>query len=315
MSDRQGPNNVLWSSGKIGCAKMGLVSRAMWHVNRSPLRYAVKTGVNAWHIGEKRERRRQAQLLKVSAAEAAKAEELNRDGYTIVTELMDPIVQQRFAEAGVVRLDGIEASEAKQTSNWKKFWVRLLDAEMQDGRLSADNIFVQYALQPAVINVIATALGEIPWLDYVLLSYSRYAGDDLASSQLWHRDHDDVRVVKLFSYLTDVEEDGDGPFTFLPRQSTEKFGYPLLESHFPDDQVFAKVPRGDIKVMKAPRLTSFMVDTAKCLHMGSRMAPGHGRLLYTATFFAFPRMYPGAHKRPFSATPETSPLQKLIMGL
>jgi hypothetical protein len=294
---------------------MGLMSRAMWHVNRSPLRYAVKSGVNAWHIGEKRERRRQAQLLKVSAAETAKAEGLNRDGYAVVTELMDPIVQQRFAEAGVVRLDGIEASETRQTSNWKKFWVRLLDAEMQDGRLSADNIFVQYALQPAVINVIATALGEIPWLDYVLLSYSRYAGDDLASSQLWHRDHDDVRVVKLFSYLTDVEEDGDGPFTFLPRQSTEKFGYPLLGSHFPDDQVFAKVPRCDIKVMKAPRLTSFMVDTAKCLHMGSRMAQGHGRLLYTATFFAFPRMYPGAHKRPFSATPETSPLQKLIMGL
>jgi hypothetical protein len=287
----------------------------MWHVNRSPLRYAVKTSVNAWHIGEKRKRRREAQLLNVSGAEKAKAQDLNRDGHVVVTELMDPAVQRRFAEAGVARLGDIEASEAKQTSNWKKFWVRLLDAEMHDGRLSADNIFVQYALQPTVINVIATALGEIPWLDYVLLSYSRYAGDDLASSQLWHRDHDDVRVVKLFSYLTDVEVDGDGPFTFLPRQSTDKFGYPLLGSHFSDGRVFAKVPRSDIKVMKAPRLTSFMVDTAKCLHMGSRMAPGHGRLLYTATFFAFPRMYPGAHKRPFSPTPDTSPLQKLILGL
>jgi hypothetical protein len=294
---------------------MGLMSRAMWHVNRSPLRYAVKTGVSAWNIAEKRERKRQAQLLQVSAAEKAKADDLNRNGYVVVTDLMDPAVQQRFADAGVKRLDDIEASETKQTSNWKKFWVRLLDAEMQDGQLSADNIFVQYALQPSAINVVATALGEIPWLDYVLLSYSRYAGDDLASSQLWHRDHDDVRVVKLFSYLTDVEEDGDGPFTFLPRQSTEKFGYPLLGSHFSDDQVFAKVPRSDIKVMKAPRLTTFMVDTAKCLHMGSRMAPGHGRLLYTATFFAFPRMYPGANKRPFFETPATSPLQKLILGL
>ena len=66
---------------------------------------------------------------------------------------------------------------------------------------------------------------------------------------------------------------------------------------------------------KAPRLTSFMVDTAKCRHMGSRMAPGHGRLLYTATFFAFPRIYPGAKIRPFSPTAETPPLQKLVMGL
>jgi hypothetical protein len=295
--------------------QMGLTSRALWHVNRSPLRWAVKTGVSAWNLQEKLERRRQAQLLDVTPGERAKAEDLNRDGYAVVTELMDPAILQQFAEAGSVRLKNVDDSETKQTSTWKKFWVRLLDAEMQDGRLSADNIFVRYALQPTVINVIATALGEIPWLDYVLLSYSRYAGDDFSSSQLWHRDHDDVRVIKLFSYLTNVEQDGDGPFTFLPRQATDKFGYPVLGSHFPDDQVFGKVARSDVKVMKAPRLTSFMVDTAKCLHMGSRMAPGHGRLLYTATFFAFPRMYPGGKLRPFSATPDTSPLQKMVMGL
>jgi hypothetical protein len=294
---------------------MGLMSRALWHVNRSPLRYAVKTGVSAWHLNEKLERRRQAQLLNVSPAEKAKADDLNRDGYAVVTELMDPSIRQEFAEAGVSRLDDIETSEEKQTSTWKKFWVRLLDAEMKNGKLGADNIFVRYALQPAVINIVATALGEIPWLDYVLLSYSRYSGEDFSSSQLWHRDHDDVRVIKLFSYLTDVEDDGDGPFTFLPRQSTDKFGYPIRGSHFPDERVFQKVPRSDIKVMKAPRLTSFMVDTAKCLHMGSRMSPGHGRLLYTATFFAFPRMYPGAKNRPFSPTPDSSPLQKLIMGI
>jgi hypothetical protein len=294
---------------------MGLMQRALWHVNRSPLRYAVKTGVSAWHRNEKLERRREAQALNVSASERAKADDLNRDGYAVVTELMEPSIQQEFAQAGLVRLNDIGASEAKQTSTWKKFWVRLLDAEMKDGKLSADNVFVRYALQPSVVNVVSTALGEVPWLDYVLLSYSRFSGEDLSSSQLWHRDHDDVRVIKLFSYLTDVEDDGDGPFTFLPRQSTDKFGYPLIGSHFPDERVFQKVPRSDIKVMKAPRLTSFMVDTAKCLHMGSRMAPGHGRLLYTATFFAFPRMYPQAASRPFSPMPDTTPLQKLVMGL
>jgi hypothetical protein len=294
---------------------MGLMSRALWHVNRSPLRHAVKTGVSAWHLNEKLERRRQAQLLNVRPAERTKADHLNRDGYAVVTELMDPTIQQEFAQMGVTKLSDIGSAEAKQTSTWKKFWVRLLDAEMLDGRLSADNVFVRYALQPAVINIVTTALGEIPWLDYVLLSYSRHTGEDLASSQLWHRDHDDVRVIKLFSYLTDVEDDGDGPFTFLPRQSTDKFGYPILGSHFADGQVFRKVPRGDIKVMKAPRLASFMVDTANCLHMGSRMAPGHGRLLYTATFFTFPRMYPRVGSRPFSPVPDTTPLQKLILGI
>ena len=294
---------------------MGLMSRALWHVNRSPLRWAVKTGVSTWHLSEKQERRRQAELLTVSAQEKAKAEDLNRDGYTVVTELMDPSIQQAFADAGKVRLKDIEGLEAKQSSTWKKFWVRLLDAEMQNGQLSADNIFVRYAMQKSVVNVVSTALGEVPWLDYVLLSYSRYTGESLASSQLWHRDHDDVRVIKFFSYLTDVEDDADGPFTFLPKQSTDKFGYPLLGSHFPDEQVFNKVPREDIKVMRAPRLSSFMVDTTRCLHMGSRMGPGHGRLLYTATFFSFPRMFPGAKNRPFFATPNTTGFEKLLLGL
>ncbi|MBU6462885.1 MAG: magnesium-dependent phosphatase-1 [Proteobacteria bacterium] len=294
---------------------MGLVSRALWHVNRSPLRHAVKAGVNMWHLSEKRERMRQQSLLNVTPEEKAKAADLNRDGYAVVTELMDQGVLKEFSDAGQARLQGIAEAETKQTSTRKKFWVRLLDAEMRNGQLSADNVFVRYALQPSVINVIATALGEVPWLDYVLLSYSRHTGEDLQSSQLWHRDHDDVRVVKLFSYLTDVETDDDGPFTFLPRQATDKFGYPLLGSHFPDAEVFEKVSRSDVKVVRAPRLASFMVDTAKCLHMGSRMAPGHGRLLYTATYFAFPRIYPGGKKRPFSPAASTTTLQKMVMGL
>ena len=148
-----------------------------------------------------------------------------------------------------------------------------------------------------------------------MLSYSRHTGQDLASSQLWHRDHDDVRVIKFYTYLTDVVEDGDGPFTFLPRQSTDRFGFPLLSSHFPDERVFDKVSRTEVKVMKAPRLASFMVDTSKCLHMGSRIAPGHGRLMYTATFVAFPRIFPGGRNRPFLPTANTSDLQKLILGL
>src|SRR5882757_4997031 len=131
---RRDRSNNAYRPKRIGCRKMGLMSRALWHVNRSPLRYAVKTGVSAWHRNEKLERRRQAQLLNVLPAERAKADDLNRDGYAVVTELLDPAIRQEFAEAGLTRLNGIGASEGKQTSTWKKFWVRLLDAEMKDGR-------------------------------------------------------------------------------------------------------------------------------------------------------------------------------------
>ncbi|MBR0759532.1 phytanoyl-CoA dioxygenase family protein [Bradyrhizobium japonicum] len=294
---------------------MGLMSRALWQVNRSPLRWAVKTGVSTWHYGAKRQRKQELNGLDVSAAQKAAAKDLNRDGYVIVSELIDPSLLQQLAASGEAKLSEIDAADKQQAGYWKKFLVHLLDSEMVDGKLAADNLFVRYALQPGVVNVVASALGEVPWLDYVMLSYSRHTGQALASSQLWHRDHDDVRVVKFYTYLTDVQEDADGPFTFLSRQSTDRFGYPLLGSHFSDDEVFGKVPRQDVKVMKAPRLVSFMIDTSRCLHMGSRIAPGHGRLMYTATFIAFPRMFPGGKNRPFRATPGTSERDKLILGL
>lgn len=294
---------------------MGLMSRALWQVNRSPLRWAVKTGVSTWHYGAKRQRKQELNHLDVSAAQAAAAADLNRDGYAIVSELIDPSLLQQLAASGEAKLSEIDTADEQQAGYWKKFLVHLLDSEMVDGKLAADNLFVRYAVQPGVVNVVASALGEIPWLDYVMLSYSRHTGQALASSQLWHRDHDDVRVVKFYTYLTDVQEDADGPFTFLPRQSTDRFGYPLLGSHFSDDEVFEKVPRQDVKVMKAPRLVSFMIDTSRCLHMGSRIAPGHGRLMYTATFIAFPRMFPGAKNRPFRAARDTSKLHKMILGL
>jgi hypothetical protein len=43
----------------------------------------------------------------------------------------------------------------------------------------------------------------------------------------------------------------------------------------------------------------FMVDTARCLHMGSRLSEGHQRLLYTATFTSVPSMYPSYKKHRF----------------
>ncbi|MGE0626203.1 MAG: hypothetical protein AB7O43_00150 [Hyphomicrobiaceae bacterium] len=294
---------------------MSTFTRALWHVNRTQLGWAVKAGVSTWHMRSKLERRRIAQSLPVTSDQRQKAADLDRDGYAIVTDLMNETLAGDMAVAAQQRLDDIERLAGQQASSHKKFWVRLLDSEMKDGKLAADSIFVRYALQPAVINMLSATLGEVPWLDYVLLSHSRHAEGDLGFSQLWHRDHDNKRVIKLFTYLTDVLDDGDGPFTFLPKQPSEAFGHPIRGSHFPDQRVFAKVAESEIKVVKAPKLAAFMVETTRCLHMGSRMKPGHGRLLYTATYYAFPPVFPNGWRRPFYPASETTPLEKMVMGL
>src|ERR1700704_6560114 len=75
--------------------------------------------------------------------------------------------------------------------------------------------------------------------------------------------------VKMFVYLTDVESEADGPFTFLPGQVSDRFGF-SLRSHRGDSEVVGKLSPNEPRAVIAPRLTAFMVETSRCLHMGSR---------------------------------------------
>ncbi len=135
-------------------------------------------------------------------------------------------------------------------------------------------------------------MGDLPKLSDVLLTLSRPSADAMLSySQLWHMDHDDKRVCKLFIYLTDVKDADDGPFTFIPAPESRPFRN-SLKSHLTDEQVFKRTDRQAVKEVIAPKYSSFLVNTARCLHMGSRIKSGHKRLLFTATYLQPPSIYP-----------------------
>jgi hypothetical protein len=81
-----------------------------------------------------------------------------------------------------------------------------------------------------------------------------------------------------------------------------------------DDRVFAKVDRSAVKEIIAPKLSSFIVNTARCLHMGSRIQSDRTRLLYTATYIQPPRIYPEPPAR-FRAVGPLSDLERAVMRL
>lgn len=267
------------------------ISRVRWHVNRSPAAHLIKWLMRAAHGREIETRRELAKTLvgdpRVKACSAA----LTREGYVVVNDILDPKAMQALSAAGDRKLARADDAAQHQAKTNKTFWTRLLDEDFQGGQLPTDNPFVQFALQPSIIGVIAGTLGEVPQLDSVLLTLSRTDSAKLSYSQLWHRDHDDVRTIKLFTYLTDVADEADGPFTFIPGPLSDRFGY-SLKSHRDDHEIMAKLAGAQPKAMVAKRLTTFLVETSRCLHMGSRTAPGHSRLLYTATYITVPRLYP-----------------------
>jgi hypothetical protein len=264
--------------------------RLLWHLNRTPLGRGVKQGLILAHWREKLERRRRGREVEVDEAVAAHARDLEREGYTVIDDLVDRTLLAALAADAEEKLERVDYLERHQRRTHKSFWVSLLDGESREGFLN-DSVYVRFALQPRIVALVAAVLGELPLLSYVLLTLSRPDGAELSYSQLWHRDHDDIRVVKLFTYLTDVLDDGDGPFTFLPRRASQAVGF-TVHSHLPDDRVVRRVGPAAMRTMKAPRLTTFIVETSRCFHMGSRLAPGHRRLMYTATFLTAPPMFP-----------------------
>lgn len=265
--------------------------KTVWRLARTP---AIKLIKSAYRLGAQGElkRRRELAASVVSDTQAkAMASQLDSHGFCDITALVDPALLQAVGDAGEHKRLRADQASATQHVQHKDFWLRLLDEDKSDGTLPTDNPFVAFAIQPAVLSVLARAYGEIPFLDDVLLTLSRPTTKTLSLSQLWHRDYDDTRTIKMFIYLTDVNDRDDGPFTFLDGQVSDRLGA-SLRSRRSDAEVDAKLRAGELREMIAPRLSVFMVETSRCLHMGSRVSQGHERLLYTASYISTPRLYP-----------------------
>jgi hypothetical protein len=294
--------------------KQSQFRRLLWHVNRTDLGWVTKTAISSMQPGARAKRLAVLDKLPTSPDWSAASRKLAHDGYVDVTSLVDRAVAEAVLDVGQSKVARLDELAGKQQLGHKSFWVSLLDEDLVDGAFATDHPFVRYALQPGVLRILGDFMHDLPQLSDVLLTLSRPTENKpLSYSQLWHLDHDDKRVCKLFIYLTDVRDTADGPLTFIPAPSSKPFRN-TIKSHMSDDKVFAKVDRSAVKELIAPRMTSFIVNTARCLHMGSRIQSDRTRLLYTATYIQPPRMYPEPAPR-FRAAGPLSDIERAVMRL
>jgi len=78
-----------------------------------------------------------------------------------------------------------------------------------------DSAYLRYALQPQFIAIANSYLGMHARLRAIHLWLNRPTENGPTSTQLWHRDGDDLLNLKIFTYLTDVGP-LNGPFAFVP---------------------------------------------------------------------------------------------------
>jgi hypothetical protein len=294
--------------------KINQFRRLLWHINRTDLGWVTKTALKSLQPGARAKRLEILKTLPVAPQWSEASRKLNEDGYVDVSSLVERALAEAVAKVAESKVDRLDELASKQQLGHKSFWVSLLDEDLVNGAFATDHPFVRYALQPGVLRILGDYMHDLPQLSDVLLTLSRPTENKpLSYSQLWHLDHDDKRVCKLFIYLTDVRDTADGPLTFIPAPSSKPFRN-TLKSHMSDDKVFARVDRSAVKEIIAPRLSSFIVNTARCLHMGSRIQSDRTRLLYTATYIQPPRMYPEPPAR-FRATGPVTEIERAVMRL
>ena len=294
--------------------KINQFRRLLWHVNRTDLAWFTKATLTSLQLGARAKRIEMLNSLPAAPQWSTASRQLDEQGFVDVSSIVDRGLAEAVLNVSQDKVSRLDELVAKQQLGHKSFWVSLLDEDLIDGAFATDHPFVRYAMQPAVLRIMGDFMHELPQLSDVLLTLSRPTENKpLTYSQLWHLDHDDKRVCKLFIYLTDVRDTADGPLTFIPAPSSKPFRN-TIKSHMADDRVFAKVDRSAVKEIIAPKLSSFIVNTARCLHMGSRIQSDRTRLLYTATYIQPPRIYPEPPAR-FRAVGPLSDLERAVMRL
>jgi hypothetical protein len=152
--------------------------------------------------------------------------------------------------------------------------------------------FLDLALHEDILRAVSVYLGQVPRLHSVELWWSP-PNQTVKGSQLFHYDHRDSRQPKLFVNLNDVSEES-GPLHFLSVDQADRFnsrvGY--SQERITDEQVFSVVNPSDVKTTVGSAGTGFFVDTARCLHYGSR-GNKVGRLVFMANFMRANCVDPG----------------------
>jgi hypothetical protein len=109
-----------------------------------------------------------------------------------------------------------------------------------------------------ILRIAADYLGCRPTLSSVGVRWSFPAGKPSATTQLFHRDPDDWRFIKLFVYLTDVDS-GAGPHSYVVR-SFRTAGR-IRSRAYSRGEIDRRFGRGALCTITGRRGTAFLADT------------------------------------------------------
>ncbi|MBG1270056.1 phytanoyl-CoA dioxygenase [Nostoc sp. WHI] len=137
--------------------------------------------------------------------------------------------------------------------------------------------FYTWAREKRLLNIIENYIG-LPIAFHGVHLRKDFNNKHQFGTLLWHSDSEDRRIIKIFIYLNDVEEQ-TGPFEYIPRSLTSLFSwnyfrlyYKLWKSGYmgiDDEEVKSVIPKSAWKSCPGPAGTVIIVDTKNVLHHGT----------------------------------------------
>lgn len=144
----------------------------------------------------------------------------------------------------------------------------------------------QVANDPFILDIAATFLGCKPTLSYLAAWWSYHTKIGAQQAELFHRDVDDWRFLKLFIYLTDVNEK-NGPHIYVKYSSVS---VKLNEiRRFEDGEVMSAFGQNNVLQLTGNTGEAFLEDTYG-IHKGQPVQEGN-RLIFQAVYSMFPLPY------------------------
>jgi hypothetical protein len=153
--------------------------------------------------------------------------------------------------------------------------------------LDPGRIFARFALQAPILQVVNTYFGMIVELTHTNVWHTLVSRQPPTRSQLWHRDPEDRHVLKVFLYLSDVDE-GSGPLTYA--LGSHKRPYQIAPHSYrdgetarsTDEELAQMIPRHRWLTLTVPRGTMVFADT-RGYHKGG-LARSRERIAYIAEY-------------------------------
>ena len=165
------------------------------------------------------------QVLGPHGVEAVRA--LDTDGIfrtSVETLAQDPALFRDLARDAGMMLAGQDVQrkirQRYNPNDAKWYVVRAIGRRAK--RPPIPSSFIRFFLHPQLLSIASTYLGLQVRLNYMDVWHNIPVceGEPPISAELWHRDHEDKRIIKVFVLLSDVDETM-GPFTYVKRSQVD----------------------------------------------------------------------------------------------